>query len=129
MSARLDQEAVRLFFRYREGINFMTPHVVRFGWAGDLAYELSRGDGLVSGTTIYGVTVVAENGRRDDLSKLCETLVEAEAYIATLAELNPEPEPTEQERAEAMYPNHHPVTALANYRAGHEVWDTNGDAW
>lgn len=31
--------------------------------------------------------------------------------------------------AERMYPNHHPDTALANYRAGREVWDSNGDAW
>lgn len=27
------------------------------------------------------------------------------------------------------YPDHHPTTALANYRAGREVWDTNGDMW
>jgi hypothetical protein len=33
----------------------------------------------------------------------------------------------EQQRAEAAWPNHHPITALANYRAGREVWDTNGD--
>lgn len=38
-------------------------------------------------------------------------------------------EPTEQERAEAAYPLHAPETALANYRAGREVWDTNGDPW
>lgn len=37
--------------------------------------------------------------------------------------------PNEQALAEAMYPNHAPSTALANYRAGHEVWDTNGDPW
>lgn len=35
----------------------------------------------------------------------------------------------EQEAAEATYPNHAPSTALANYRAGREVWDTNGDPW
>lgn len=34
---------------------------------------------------------------------------------------------TEQEAAERAYPDHHPNTALANYRAGREVWDTNGD--
>jgi hypothetical protein len=36
---------------------------------------------------------------------------------------------TEQERAEREYPLHHPATALANYRAGREMWDTNGDLW
>lgn len=38
-----------------------------------------------------------------------------------------EPEMTEQELAEWVYPDHSPSTALANYRAGREVWDTNGD--
>jgi hypothetical protein len=33
----------------------------------------------------------------------------------------------ERQKAETMFPNHHPDTALANYRAGREVWDTNGD--
>lgn len=36
---------------------------------------------------------------------------------------------TELELATAEYPDHHPYTALANYRAGREVWDTNGDLW
>lgn len=36
---------------------------------------------------------------------------------------------TEQQKAEQMYPNHHPETALANFKAGKEVWDTNGDCW
>lgn len=36
---------------------------------------------------------------------------------------------TEQERAERAFPDHHPETALVNYRAGREVWDTNGDVW
>jgi hypothetical protein len=36
---------------------------------------------------------------------------------------------TEQQKAEKAYPNHHPNTALANYRAGREVWDSNGDLW
>jgi hypothetical protein len=36
---------------------------------------------------------------------------------------------TEQELAELAYPLHHPATALANYRSGREVWDTNGDMW
>lgn len=35
----------------------------------------------------------------------------------------------EQEAAEKAYPDHHPDTALANYRAGRQVWDTNGDIW
>lgn len=31
--------------------------------------------------------------------------------------------------ATLAYPQHHPETALANYKAGREVWDTNGDLW
>lgn len=41
----------------------------------------------------------------------------------------PTPVITAQQRAEAAFPDHHPATALANYRAGREVWDTNGDMW
>lgn len=37
--------------------------------------------------------------------------------------------PTEQEKAEIAYPNHSPEAALANYKAGREIWDTNGDLW
>ena len=40
---------------------------------------------------------------------------------------NLKPGLTEQELAEKAYPNHAPETALANYRAGREVWDINGD--
>jgi hypothetical protein len=47
--------------------------------------------------------------------------------IAVRAALGEPTPPTEQQRAEAAYPDHHPITALANYRAGREVWDTNGD--
>ena len=36
---------------------------------------------------------------------------------------------SEQELAEDMYPHHAPQTALINYRAGREVYDTNGDMW
>lgn len=31
--------------------------------------------------------------------------------------------------AQDAFPNHAPQTALANYRAKREVWDTNGDMW
>lgn len=34
-----------------------------------------------------------------------------------------------QLRAQQMYPNHHPETALANFLAGKEIWDSNGDHW
>lgn len=80
-------DAVTLFRMYVPAYNFMTPTVIRFAWSGRFAYELARGDGLVSGTTIYGVTVVDENGRRFDLSKCLHSLDEAEAYIAELADL------------------------------------------
>lgn len=34
---------------------------------------------------------------------------------------------TEREAAAIQYPDHAPSTALANFKAGREVWDTNGD--
>lgn len=46
---------------------------------------------------------------------------------ALIYEHQHEAERIEQEQAEAAYPNHHPATALANYRAGREIWDSNGD--
>lgn len=52
------------------------------------------------------------------LTKQRGVLVDFEEPLDTL---------TEQELAELAYPDHHPETALANYRAGREVWDTNGD--
>lgn len=36
---------------------------------------------------------------------------------------------SEQEWAQLAYPNHSPEAALANYKAGREVYDTNGDLW
>jgi hypothetical protein len=38
-------------------------------------------------------------------------------------------EEMQKELAQKAFPDHHPNTALANYRAGREVWDTNGDMW
>jgi hypothetical protein len=34
---------------------------------------------------------------------------------------------SEQQQAELAYPKHAPSTALANWRAGREIWDSNGD--
>jgi hypothetical protein len=36
---------------------------------------------------------------------------------------------TEQQKASYLYPMHSAEAALANYRAGREVFDTNGDVW
>lgn len=36
---------------------------------------------------------------------------------------------TEQQLACIVYPNHSRDAALANYRAGREIYDTNGDLW
>lgn len=33
----------------------------------------------------------------------------------------------ERVAAHQAFPDHHPLAALANYRAGREVWDANGD--
>lgn len=42
---------------YRGDRNFMPPNVIRYGRKGEMAYELSSGEGF-SGETIYGLTVV-----------------------------------------------------------------------
>lgn len=42
---------------------------------------------------------------------------------------NDDDEETELEKAVRAYPKHSKEAALANYRAGHEVYDTNGDLW
>jgi len=38
-------------------------------------------------------------------------------------------EEMDKELAQTQYPNHSPEAALANYKAGREVLDTNGDMW
>lgn len=63
------ESAANLLHEYIRGVNFMTPEIVGYGWAGPHAYELSKGTGIMGGT-IYGVTVVDPGGkRRYDLSK------------------------------------------------------------
>lgn len=36
---------------------------------------------------------------------------------------------TQQQAAEIGYPEHVPSAARANFDAGREIWDTNGDLW
>lgn len=56
---------------------------------------------------------------------MVQTAVEDKGRELTAEEV----EKIENEVVEAVkaYPDHHPITALANYRNGREVWDTNGD--
>lgn len=35
----------------------------------------------------------------------------------------------DQISAERAYPNHSKEAAFANWKAGREIWDTNGDLW
>lgn len=66
--------------RFR-GQNFMTPNALRYGWKGDLAYELSEGTGFRN-NLIWGVTVVRSDGTNEyDLSRCFFDRDEAEAYI------------------------------------------------
>lgn len=81
-------ESKQLFDENLKGKNIMTPDVIRYGVAGRYAYELSSGTGLTR-EPIYGVTIVLRGSgeRRHDLSKMCESLEEAESYISSLRDI------------------------------------------
>lgn len=65
----------------------------------------------------------------------CEGAIMGINNIGVLKGDDDEPEETftenleELAKAQAAYPNHSPEAALANYKAGREIWDTNGDLW
>lgn len=71
--------------------NFITPNVIRYGWIRDqtMAYELSSGSGMETGSTIWGVSIVEMTDwgprRRTDISRggfrSCQ---QAESYIKEL---------------------------------------------
>lgn len=72
----------------------------------------------------------APNHRKQELAEFTGFTTEKDLptgdFRARLESVAPK---TEQEMAEAAYPNHHPTTALINWRAGREIWDSNGDLW
>lgn len=64
------------------GKNFITPHILRYGWIeeGKVAFELSKGSGFTS-DIIYGVSI------RPDVNKKSECFGskrDAESYIKEL---------------------------------------------
>jgi len=63
------------------GKNFMTPHILSYGWIkeGKIAYELSSGLGFL--TTIYGVSVRPDPQKK---SECFDSKQEAESYIQEL---------------------------------------------
>jgi hypothetical protein len=72
---------------YDDTPNPMTPRVVRYGWSGDYAFEISQGEGFL-GEPIFGVTVVhAAQGKQHALSKLCYSEPFARAYARGLRDL------------------------------------------
>lgn len=82
--------------QYGDDKNFMTPKVLRCGFCGDFAYELSKGKGF-SGDTIYGVSVVeyevldnaflGVTNRRTDLADCYTSKAKAESAIDALANM------------------------------------------
>ncbi len=76
--------------------NFMTPHALCYGFCGDFAYELAKGEGF-SHETIYGVSVVeykvlgnnvlGATNLRTDLSGCYGSKVLAEKAIDALADM------------------------------------------
>lgn len=70
--------------RYKGEPNLMTPHIVRYGWAGNLAYEVSTGDGLGRDRApIWGVTFLNPDGTtpNGNLSQCFACLNDVDAYI------------------------------------------------
>jgi len=85
----MTETAYDMFQRVYEGsMNFMTPTIIRCGFKGIFAYELSKGEGI-SHQPIWGVTVLNKHTERrnHDLSKLFQSLNEAEHYIKKLSRL------------------------------------------
>lgn len=85
----------RAIFRdaYHGATNLMTPDVIRFGWTGDFAFEISKGDFMHQ--PLFAVTVIhATEGKQPDLSRsFGSDLDAAVAYATNLPnpERNPRP--------------------------------------
>lgn len=80
-TSRSAREAFHLCYGRNASTNPITPDVLRYGWMGDLAYELSKGQGIIGGD-VFGVTVVTDDGGRcTDLSTLFHSREAAEDYI------------------------------------------------
>ena len=72
---------------YSGETNFMSPNVVRYGFAGKYCYELSVGDSIFrDNEKIWGVTIIDSKRKIKmyDLSKCFETEIAAEKYIDSL---------------------------------------------
>lgn len=73
---------------FNGGKNFVTPTVIKRGFAGRFAYELSTGTGIYD-EPLFGVTLIpADGSKREresiDKSEMFFTKTDAVAYIATL---------------------------------------------
>lgn len=70
---------------YFNGVNFMTPHHVKSGFAGDFAYEISSGESL-TGSEMFGVSLAnratGERTEREyNLSKSFSSIQSALKYV------------------------------------------------
>lgn len=67
--------------------NFMTPTVIRYGTAGGMLYELSRGEGF-DHDTIYGLTFLTPDGERpeNDPSGCLHSMQDVEDILEGLGE-------------------------------------------
>lgn len=72
-----------LFHKYVKGKNIMTPYVVEYITIPNGVVELSKGKGIFSGT-LYGVTVVKDERKADELCDCFYDYKDAMAYIETL---------------------------------------------
>ena len=69
---------------YFKGKNFITPEVIDYYQSDDYICELSSGPGIFNDKKVYGVTVVAIDGKPNELSDMFYSLKEAKAYINSL---------------------------------------------
>lgn len=76
-----DQIAALFRRVYNGERNFMTPSLITYGKRGRHLYEISSGKGI-SGTPLYGVTVIDIAGNRcPKLSTCFSSLERAQAYV------------------------------------------------
>ncbi len=86
--------------------------------------------------------ITEDLSRTDVITKYASWVVKQSKLMTTLYELDGKvlgcwcaPEAchgqvlSELLQAVTAYPEHHPGTAYANWLAGREIWDTNGDIW
>lgn len=78
---------VEAFKKHVKGKNFVTPHVIGYveiSPVKGMIVELSQGESFFDGATVFGVTVMSNQGHDYDLSRSFTDVRKALAYIKSL---------------------------------------------